>query len=101
VWGKGKGWKIGAVCTAVLRRNAGDGVWQELVLSRLGFHQGIGNGGAHMMEVKAHQMQVQLAKRATRGYRRIRLKAKALRRGLTFVDRNSGYVKSRNKPTEA
>ena len=100
-WGKGKGWKIGAVCTAVLRRQHGDGVCQELVLSRLGFDQGIGEGGAHTMEMKALQIQVQLAKRATREYRWARLKAKSLRRGLTFIDRRSGYVKSHNKPTEA
>ena len=65
------------------------------------FDQGVGDGGAHTMDVKALHIQVQLAKRAMRQYRLDRLKAKSLRRGLTFQDRRSGYVKSHNKPTEA
>jgi len=72
-----------------------------LVLRRLGFDQGIGVGGAHTMGVARQQMQVQLAKRKQREYKLARLKAKQIRRGLKFQDRDSGYVKSHNKPTEA
>jgi hypothetical protein len=94
---------VGAVCPAVLRRQQGDGVWQGNVLSRLGFEQGVGVGGAHTMTVKLKQMKRQLAKRASRAYKKMRLKMKSLKRKLHWAEeKRSGpsYIKACNQPTQ-
>ena len=71
-------------------------------MSRLGFEQGVGVGGAHTMAVKRNHMRLQLEKRSSRPYKLLRKKKKSLKRNLKWAEEKSSgpsYVKSHNQPT--